>query len=298
MDLKHHNMRVRTVKIINFGSINIDHVYDVEHFVRPGETLSSENYTVFSGGKGANQSIALARANADVIHVGKIGKDGLWLKEKMQKEGIGTTFVKTVNEPTGHAIIQVNKDGENAIIIHGGANETFGSDDIKKALKTAKAGDIVLLQNEINSIDKIIKHTKNKDLKVVFNPAPMTDAVGSYPLELVDVFIINETEGEALSGEKKPKKIISAMLKLYPKSAVVLTLGKKGVFYADGKKIIKVDALKVKAVDTTGAGDTFIGYFLAELSRGAKKEKCLKTAVKASSICVTRKGAADSIPRL
>lgn len=286
------------MKIINFGSINIDHVYSVDHFVCPGETLSSKNYTVFSGGKGANQSIALARANADVIHVGNIGKDGVWLKEKMEKEGIDTHLVKTVKAPTGHAVIQVNSEGENAIIIHGGANETFKFGDIKKALKTAKSGDIILLQNEINSVDKILQQTKEKGLKVVFNPAPMTDAVKDYPLELVDIFIINETEGEALSGEKKPEKIIKAMGKLYPKSAVVLTLGKKGVIYSEGKKVIKVDALKVKAVDTTGAGDTFIGYFLAELSRGVTIEKCLKAAVKAASLCVTRKGAADSIPRL
>ncbi|QOP41291.1 ribokinase [Sulfurimonas marina] len=286
------------MKIINFGSINIDHVYDVDHFVRPGETLSSKNYAVFSGGKGANQSIALARANADVLHVGKIGLDGIWLQEKMEKEGIDTHLVKIVKAPTGHAIIQVNSEGENAIIIHGGANLTFKSSDIKEALKSANAGDIVLLQNEINSVDKILKQTKDKDLKVVFNPAPMSDAVKEYPLELVDIFIINETEGEALSGEKKPMKIIKAMDKLYPKSAVVLTLGKKGVIYSQGKQTIKVDALKVKAVDTTGAGDTFIGYFLAELSRGKRIEKCLKTAVKAASICVTRKGAADSIPRL
>lgn len=291
-------MRARTVKIINFGSINIDHVYRVEHFVRPGETLSSEDYAVFSGGKGANQSIALARAKADVVHVGKIGKEGAWLKEKMQKEGIDTHLVKTVEAPTGHALIQVNSEGENAIIIHGGANETFESDDIKEALESAEAGDIVLLQNEINSVDKILKLAKEKGLKVVFNPAPMTDDVKDYPLELVDIFIINETEGEALSGERKPEQIISAMRKFYPKSAVVLTLGKKGVIYADDKEEIKVNALKVKAVDTTGAGDTFIGYFLAELSRGAKIEKCLEVAVKASSICVTRKGAADSIPRL
>ncbi|WP_373070032.1 ribokinase [Sulfurimonas sp.] len=286
------------MKIINFGSINIDHVYSVDHFVRPGETLSSNSYAVFSGGKGANQSIALARANADVVHVGKVGKDGIWLKEKMEKEGIDTSFVNTVKAPTGHAVIQVNKEGENAIIIHGGANLTYKSSDIEKVLKTAKTEDIVLLQNEINDVDKIIKQTKSKGLKVVFNPAPMSDAVKDYPLELVDIFIINETEGEALSGEKKPEKIIKAMGKLYPKSSVVLTLGKKGVIYAKGKKVISVDALKVKAVDTTGAGDTFIGYFLAEFSRGMTIEKCLEAAIKASSICVTRKGAADSIPRL
>ena len=113
------------MKIINFGSINIDHVYCVENFVRPGETLKSESYTLFCGGKGANQSISLAHAKAEVLHVGKIGQDGVWLKEKLQKSGVDTSQIKTVDTPTGHAVIQVNKEGENVMIIHGGANQTF-----------------------------------------------------------------------------------------------------------------------------------------------------------------------------
>ena len=145
------------MKIINFGSINIDHVYGVEHFVRPGETLESESYSVFSGGKGANQSIALARAGAEVLHAGKVGADGGWLKTKLRDNGVDVSLVETVDLPTGHAVIQVNSEGENAIIIHGGANRTFSSADIDKVLESAEAGDYLLLQNEINAVEKVLE---------------------------------------------------------------------------------------------------------------------------------------------
>lgn len=286
------------MKIINFGSINIDHVYCVEHFVRPGETIKSESYTLFCGGKGANQSIALSRAGAEVLHAGKISQDGVWIKEKLQISGVDTSLIKTVDKPTGHAIIQVNKDGENSIIIHGGANQTFNDNDIEEVLNSAKAGDFLLLQNEINAVKKVLQRTQNKDLTVVFNPAPMTDVLKNYPLELVDIFILNEVEGETLTDKNDSNEILNTMQKLYPKSRIVLTLGKEGVIYADNKQRIKTAALKVKAIDTTGAGDTFIGYFLAELMLGSEIEKCLEMGVKASALCVTRRGAADSIPTL
>ena len=285
------------MKIINFGSINIDHVYCVEHFVRPGETLKSESYTIFSGGKGANQSISLAHAKAEVLHAGKIGQDGVWLKEKLQENGVDTRAIKTVDTPTGHAVIQVNKDGENAIIIHGGANQTFSDTDIDKVLNSTQAGDFLLLQNEINSIEKVLQRSRNRNLTVVFNPAPMTKTVKNYPLELVDIFIINEVEGETITNQNNPDEILNTMQKLYPKSRIVLTLGKEGVIYAHNKQRIKLPALKVKAIDPTGAGDTFIGYFLAELSRGSDIKKCLEMGIKASALCVTRRGAADSIPK-
>ncbi|MBC8238210.1 MAG: ribokinase [Helicobacteraceae bacterium] len=286
------------MKIINFGSINIDHVYEVEHFVQPGETLNSESYTVFGGGKGANQSISLARAKAKVLHAGQVGEDGIWLKEKLQKSGVDTSLIKTVDTPTGHAVIQVNKDGENAIIIHGGANRTLSDDTIDEVLKSAQNQDFLLLQNETNAVESILLKSKDKNLTVIFNPAPLTDAIKNYPLELVDIFILNEIEAQTLTNENSTDAILHAMQKLYPKSRIILTLGKSGVIYADNTRQIKVPALKVKAIDTTGAGDTFIGYFLAELSRGSEIKKCLEMGVKASALCVTRKGAADSIPKL
>jgi ribokinase len=282
------------VKIINIGSINIDHVYGVEHFVRPGETLESESYRLFCGGKGANQSIALARAGAEVHHAGRIGPEGLWLKEKLQANGVDVSLVKIVDAPTGHAVIQVNSEGENAIIIYGGANRTFSDEEIETVMERAEAGDYLLLQNETNAVAKVLQQAKG--VTVVFNPAPMSEAVRHYPLERVDIFIINAVEGEALTGENNPDKILNAMLKRFPKSRIVLTLGKAGVLYADEKRRIKTAAVQVKTVDTTGAGDTFIGYFLAELMQGSDTEQCLQRAVKAAALSVTRRGAADSIP--
>ncbi|MEA3497822.1 MAG: ribokinase [Campylobacterota bacterium] len=219
-------------------------------------------------------------------------------KRKTAKNKVDTTLIKIVNIPTGHAVIQVNKDGENAIIIHGGANQTFNDLEIGNILKSCEAGDFLLLQNEINGVDKILQKTKNKDLTVVFNPAPITDEIKNYPLELVDIFILNEVEGEALTNQNDPELILSVMQKLYPKSRTILTLGKDGVIYAHNKKQIKLPALKVKAIDTTGAGDTFIGYFLAQLSQGSEIEKSIEMGIKASALCVTRKGAANSIPKL
>ena len=284
------------MKVINFGSINIDHVYEVAHFVRPGETLRSESYRIFSGGKGANQSLSLARAGASVLHAGKVGEEGRWLIERLQQSGVDTSLIEITDAPTGHALIQVNAEGENAIIIHGGANETVTDNDIKRALAIAEEGDCLLVQNEINLVDTIIRKAKEKRLLIVFNPAPMNEKVKAYPLELVDIFIINEVEGEALTGQHDPQTILKSMQKLYPQSRTVLTLGTEGLIYGDSENIISLPALKVEAVDTTGAGDTFIGYFLAELISGTEIEQCLQMGIKASALCVTRKGAGDSIP--
>ncbi len=208
-----------------------------------------------------------------------------------------TGLIETIDRPTGHAVIQVNAEGENAIIIHAGANESFTDNEIEKVLSYAKTGDYLLLQNEINSLDKILQMSKDRGLTVIFNPAPMRDEVKSYPLECVDIFIINELEGEVLTGEKDPQKIVSKMQSLYPQSKTVLTLGKEGLIYKDRDRCIEMKALEVKTIDTTGAGDTFIGYFLAELSKGEDIETCLQMGIKASALCVGRQGAADSIPQ-
>ena len=284
------------MKVINLGSINIDYVYSVEHFVQPGETLRSESYQVFSGGKGANQSMALARAGARVHHAGKIGEDGLWLKDKLQKSGVDTSLIKISHKPTGHAVIQVNKEGENAIIIHGGANESFSDEEIRNILGHTEEGDYLLLQNEINSLEKILQLSKDRGLRVIFNPAPMSEKIKNYPLECVDIFIVNELEAEMLTGEKDPQRIVSRMQDLYPHSSTVLTLGKEGLIYRDKDTKIEMDALEVETIDTTGAGDTFIGYFVAGLAQAESIEKCLQMGIKASALCVGSQGAADSIP--
>ncbi len=286
-----------SMTIFNFGSLNIDHVYAVEKFVEPGETIASLGYQQFVGGKGCNQSVALANAGAHVMHAGRIGADGAWLKDRLTKSGADVSLITTGSQPTGHAIIQVSQDGENSIIIFGGANQALSEADVDNVLKSAKPGDYVLTQNETSCVDLLLSKAWEKGMFTVFNPAPITESIATYPLEKVNLFIINETEGKSLTQKSVPDEILAALLQRYPDSRVVLTLGNKGARYRDKEMEVSVPAEKVDAVDTTAAGDTFIGYFLAEFSKGSNMGTCLRLACKASAICVQRAGAADSIPR-
>jgi len=284
------------MRILNFGSLNIDYVYTVDHFVRPGETLSSTSYEIFPGGKGANQSTALALAGADVAHAGKIGRDGEWYRKRLADAGVDVTNLQVVDSASGHAIIQVNAQGENAIILFGGANQQVTAADADRVIPSFAKGDFLLLQNEISAIPAIMQRAAKQGMRIVLNPAPMNAAVRTYPLHLVDTFVVNEIEGAELSGEKNPERVLDAMLAAYPSAATVLTLGSQGVRYGKGEERFSAPAHKVKAVDTTAAGDTFIGYYLAELAAGRDIQTALATGCKAAAICVTRKGAASSIP--
>ena len=284
------------MRILNLGSINIDHVYEVEHFVRPGETLSSSSYKIFAGGKGFNQSIALARAGAVTCHAGKVGKDADWLIQRLQKEGVNTDCVSVTETATGHAVIQVVPSGENAIVLFGGANQAVTASDVERALSSCAPGDYLLVQNETSAVPEAIRQGRERQLRVVFNPAPMSPAVRSYPLECVDLFILNETEAEGLTGKTDPEDIRAAMLRQFPLSATVLTLGSKGAMYFDTDAVHCEKAPAVKAVDTTAAGDTFIGFFLVALMQEAGPAEALAYGCRAAAICVTRTGAADSIP--
>jgi ribokinase len=286
------------MKVVNFGSLNFDHVYAVEHLVRPGETITSDNYRRFCGGKGLNQSIALAYAGAEVFHAGKVGRDGEPLVACLKTAGVDTSHIGvSESEPSGHAIIQVDRSGENSIIIHGGANRDIQSADARRVLEHFKSGDGLLLQNEISSIPEIIDRAKELGLTIFLNPAPMDKRVLDYPLDKVDYFIINEIEGRELTGAAEPEAILEAMRKRFPRSMTILTLGERGVLCADHRTKISVPADRVTPVDTTAAGDTFIGYFIAQKISGATLETCLRIATRAAAICVTRRGAADSIPR-
>lgn len=291
-------VRKNSMHILNIGSINVDHVYRVDHFVRPGETLSSTRYDTFPGGKGFNQSIALARAGAPTRHVGRVGPDAAWLLDRLKGENIDVTGIRTTDSSTGHAIIQVIPTGENAIVLHSGANASVTAEDIAQAVSTSSAGDILLVQNETGSVAEAIRTGKSKGLKVVFNPAPMSPAVRDYPLQDVDLFILNETEAGGLTGQSMPEDVYAAMQSLSPGSATVLTMGQKGAAYLDAAGILNHPAMAVQAVDTTAAGDTFIGYFLAEMMRTAEPDRALALGCHAAAICVTRPGASDSIPLL
>ncbi len=189
------------MRVLNMGSINIDHVYEVDHFVRPGETLSGLSYHSYAGGKGFNQSLALARAGVDTLHAGRVGNHAAWLLQRLEQEGVDTTHVTVGEATTGHAIIQVVPDGENAIVLYGGANRLISEDDVVLALSACSPGDYLLLQNEISSVAQAIQKAHERGLHIVFNPAPMTADVHQYPLEFVDLFILNETEAEALTGK-------------------------------------------------------------------------------------------------
>lgn len=284
------------MKILNLGSINMDHVYSVDHFVQPGETQATLNYQLFAGGKGLNQSIALARAGAGVFHLGKIGSDGLWLRDKLKSDGVDISFLQTTGSATGHAIIQVDRSGENAILIHGGANQEISENEITDAIGRFQPGDWLLVQNETSGVANAIAAAKSHHMKVAFNPAPMGAEVLGYPIEQVDLLILNETEAEKLTGHADPDSIREFLAEKYPATACLLTLGSRGAIYFDHEIMISEPSLKVQAVDTTAAGDTFIGYFLAELLSNASPARALKIACHAAAICVTRPGAADSIP--
>lgn len=284
------------MKILNFGSINIDYVYEVADFVSPGETIASKGFQTFIGGKGCNQSVALAKAGVEVFHAGNISESGLFIKTQLEKWGVNTSFINLVEEATGHAIIQVSQTGENAIIIYGGANQTITSRQIEATLTHFGQGDILLLQNEINCIPEIMKKAKAQGMQIFFNPAPMTCAVHDFPLDLVDVFIVNETEGENLTGETEIETILNKMQEKFPDSTTLLTLGKKGSIYLNNKQRIDTKAIEVKAIDTTAAGDTFIGYFIAGLQKELSIKSALELATKAAAITVTKKGGAVSIP--
>lgn len=284
------------MKILNFGSLNLDHVYRVDHLVRPGETLSSQEYRQFCGGKGCNQSIAIARAGGKVFHAGKIGADGLALKERLEKDGVDASLLLVGDVPTGHAIIQVNPQGENAIVLFGGANQAVTRADVERTFEGFQKGDWLLVQNEISAIPSILEQAAARGMTIVFNPAPVTPSVDRYPLDLVRYFILNEVEGAELTLETEPGRIISVLLKRYPSATIVLTLGAAGVWYREGDQFLKIPAIKVKPVDTTAAGDTFIGYLVAEIARKRDAESALRMACRAAALCVTRPGAADSIP--
>lgn len=285
------------MKILNFGSLNIDHVYRVPHFVAPGETLASTSYQKNAGGKGLNQSIALARAGAEVCHAGLIGEDGRFLRELLQQEGVGTAWVKECGVPTGHAVIQVNDAGQNCILIHGGANAAVGEDYMRRVFSAFDQGDYALFQNEIQGLPHLIRCASEAGLKIILNPSPIGPELEESDLSLVDYFIMNEIEGKAITGREDPIEILDEMHRKYPGAGVVLTLGGEGACYGDGREYFFEAARKVTVADTTAAGDTFTGYFFAALLEGSTPGAALKLAADASAIAVSRVGAAGSIPR-
>ena len=299
-------------KILSFGSLNIDYVYSVDHFVQKGETLASGALEIFSGGKGLNQSVALGRAGAEVFHAGAVGPDGQFLLDLLQEAGVDTHLVKRLESVrTGNAIIQRDPEGNNCILLYGGANQAITREQVKESLEGFGAGDYIVLQNEINQMPFLMEQAHAKGMHIVLNPSPMNSRIFEMPLGCVDCLILNEVEAAqileadtpalgdekaALGDEKAGEAMAELLKKKFPRSRIVLTLGENGSVYCGEETRIRQPAYAVRAVDTTAAGDTFTGYFIAGISRGMSAEEALDTASRAAAIAVTKPGAAPSIP--
>ena len=284
------------MKILNYGSMNIDRVYSVAHTVRPGETILAGGMAIYCGGKGLNQSIAIAKAGGEIYHAGVLGEDGDILLDALTRHHVDTRHIRRVAGASSHTVIQVDPQGQNCIIVCPGENVRVTDGDIDAVLSGFDAGDMLVLQNELDNTPSIMHKAAARGLSIVFNPSPINEQLKTYPLECVRWFLMNEIEGEALTGETEPMKIINVMAQRYPAASVVLTLGAQGAYCAHEGNIYFQNAFKVKAIDTTAAGDTFSGYLVTGLSKGQPMEEILERAALASSITVSRKGAADSIP--
>ncbi len=277
--------------ILNFGSINIDHVYRVDRMPTPGETLAVRAYERFLGGKGANQSIAIAKSGGNVRHIGAVGTDGAWALGEMERAGVPAEQVARLDEPTGHAVIAVDDQGENQILICGGANQALTMTQVDAALKgCAGLGHWVLLQNETNLTADIVRRAKTRGFRVAYSAAPFVASQTLPLLESIDLLAVNALEADALceAMRETPQTL--------PVPSLLVTRGQDGATYYADREAIAHPAFKVEPVDTTGAGDTFLGAFLACLTTGNEADAALRFASAASALQITRPGAAGAIP--
>lgn len=302
------------MKILNFGSLNIDYVYRVAHILRPGETLKAEEMEVFPGGKGLNQSIAAARAGAEVYHAGMVGADdGQFLLDICRENHVNTDYVRMTPGKSGHTIIQVDDGAQNSILLYGGGNRKITMDFIEEALAGFGEGDILVLQNEINLLDTVIDRAYEKGMVIVLNPSPFDEGLRACDLSKVSVFLVNEIEAGLLAGKEyesgesagkeyesgeEGEKLVDGILKKYPGAQVVVTMGERGAFY--GRETVRhyQRSFPVSAVDTTAAGDTFTGYFVYGMMKQEPIEIIMERAARAAAVAVSRKGAVPSIPKM
>ena len=287
------------MKVLNFGSLNIDYVYQVDDFVKKGQTISSLNMHTYSGGKGLNQSIALARSGVPVFHAGAVGDDGKFLIDVLNEENINTKFVrKDVSVKTGHAIIQNNKQGDNCILLYGGANERIDRDYVDFVLKEFDGGDILLLQNETSELKYIVDKAYEKGMTIILNPSPMNEKIFELDMNKISYIFMNEYEAQMLARESSESMevVIQKIKSAYPELKILLTLGEQGAIYFDKDTTVKQSAYQVDVVDTTAAGDTYTGYFIGGLIQNQNIQEAMDMASKASALAVMKKGAAPSIP--
>lgn len=284
------------MRIVNFGSLNIDYVYRVQDIVSPGETTAALSREVFSGGKGLNQSVALGRAGAKVFHAGLVGEEKAELLDVLESSGVDIGLIKQCGAETGHAVIQVDNKGQNSIIVFGGANKQITPEYISEALSDFGKGDLLLIQNEISCVAEAIEQAARKGMVIAFNPSPFTDTIKDLPLDKVKWLILNKTEGACISGADEPDAMIKIISARYPEMNIVITLGSEGSVCFDGVNTFCQKSFKVNAVDTTGAGDTFTGYFIASVAEGREIPEAQKAASAAAALSVMIKGASVSIP--
>ena len=288
------------MRILNFGSLNLDYVYTVERFVQPGETLAALSRAVKAGGKGLNQSIALARAGAPVCHAGCIGAGGDMLRQTLETNGVDTEFLLSVPEMQGHTVIQVDAEGENCILLYGGSNRCAPEDHIRNVISRFGPDDWLILQNEINCLPLIVELASARGMHIILNPSPFDRAVSDLDLSKLSWLLVNEIEAEQLTGEKEPEKVREKLRGQYGGLSLLMTLGSRGsiAWCTDGGTEIshREEAPRVKPVDTTAAGDTYTGFFISGLMEGLPLPVCMRRASRAAAIAVTRPGAADSIP--
>lgn len=284
------------MKILNFGSLNIDKTYKVKSIVNISETLAADDYYENIGGKGLNQSIALKRAGLELYHAGAIGGDGRYIKEILISEKINADFVKEIPGVSGHAIIQLDSSGNNSIIVHGGTNSQVDKASIDNVLNHFTEGDVIILQNEISNVDYIINKANEIGMKIFFNPSPINKKLKKFPIENVEYLILNEVEGKSLTGKIEPEDILNELHVHYPKTKIVLTLGDKGSVYSFEEKRVYQAASPVEVRDTSGAGDTFTGYFIASILSHKSIKESLEIASSAGALATTRYGTSASIP--
>lgn len=276
--------------IWNLGSINADYIYEVPHLVAPGETLAAKSRHVFLGGKGANMSVAAARAGAKVSHIGAVGTDGGWAIDRLRNYGVSADAIVQSDNETGHALIFVADDGENNIVLCSGANRTQDSNDVQNALKNAQAGDWFVTQNEVNLQEEAAAFARQIGLRTAYAAAPFDAEITQKMLPLLDFLILNEIEAEQLQQATglSPQRL--------PVENVIVTQGAKGATWFGATETGFVPSQKVDPIDTTGAGDTFTGYVLAGLDQGRPILNAMEWATYAAALMVTRKGTADVIP--
>ena len=285
------------MKILCYGSLNIDMIFSVPHFVQAGETISSFSMRKSAGGKGANQASAIAKAGCDTYMAGKVGKDGRFLLEILEGYGVDCDLVRITDNPSGQALIQLTPTSQNAIILLAGENKNIQKEEIDDVLSKFSPGDWLVLQNEINLIEYIIEKAAEKGMYICFNPAPFDEYVRKLPLEKVSLLVVNEIEGAGLSGVSGDfEEIIGRLGKLYPNQEIIMTAGAAGAYYTGRDGFIYQPIIDYPVVDTTAAGDTFIGYYLASILRGFGVRESLYYASKASGIAVSRPGAMQSVP--